>query len=443
MRLSRFFAVLFVMVLILGACAPARPEPVSSPSATPFVSPPSTPPITSGVPITLTYWEEDNDAADVLLDELAAAFSAANPGITVERKHFSYNDLRNQFRAESLFAGEPPDLVRAPGEFAGPFGELQIVKALDEIFAVEFFEGFLPGALAGATLRSRIWGLPDNYGGHLMLLYNRALVSQVPPDTDAWIAQLKTLTDATAGQYGLVFDSTESYWLIPWLAGFGGWPLDAQDKPALATAEMVEALWFLVDLKAEHRVMPEKVDYQMAFDLFSQGKAAYVIDGAWNLDRYEGLDVEVGIATLPRVSQTKLLPAPMATGRYWFIADGVDGPRLDAAARFVEFMTSAQTQEQWLAKMRRLPSSKEVLGGLAVVSDPVLGPVAEQLRLARAVPPALEMTCVWRSMDTYFAKVMAGQMTADEAAPAMQQMADACVAEMGGAEMTPAATLSR
>ncbi len=443
MHLSKRLVILFVMVVVLAACAPARPGPIPSPSPTPFVSPLLTPSDTSGGPITLTYWEEDNDAADVLLDELSAAFTAANPGITIERKHYSYNDLRNQFRAESLFAGEPPDLVRAPGEFTGPFGELQIVKALDEIFAPEFLDGFLSGALAGATLRSRVWGLPDNFGGHLMLLYNKALVAQVPLDTDAWIVQLRTLTDATTGQYGLVFDMTESYWLIPWLAGFGGWPLDAQDKPALATAEMVEALWFLVDLKMEHRVMPEGVDYQMAFDLFSQGKAAYVIDGAWNLDRYAGLGVEVGIAVFPRVSQTKLLPGPMATGRYWFIADGVDGLRLDAAARFVEFMTSAQTQEQWLAKMQRLPSSKEVLASPAVVSDPVFAPVAEQLRLARGVPPALEMTCVWRSMDAYFAKVMAGEMTADEAAPAMQEMADACVSEMGGDEATPVATPSR
>ncbi len=328
-------------------------------------------------------------------------------------------------------------LYRAPGEFTGPFGELHIVKALDDIFSAEFLDGYLSGALAGATLRSKVWGLPDNYSGHLMLLYNKDLVVQVPLDTDTWIAQLKTLTDAANGQYGLVFDATESYWLIPWLAGFGGWPLDTQEKPALATAEMIEALWFLHDLKYEHRVMPDKVDYQIAYDLFSQGKAAYVIDGAWNRDRYEGLGVEVGIALLPRVSQTKLLPAPMATGRYWFIADGVDGARLDAAARFVEFMTSAQTQDQWLTKMRRMPSSKETLASPAVLSDPVLAPMAEQLRLTRGVPPALEMPCAWRGMGAYFAKVMAGEITADDAAPAMQEVADACVADMNGDEVTP------
>ena len=128
-----------------------------------------------------------------------------------------------------------------------------------------------------------------------MLLYNKTLVNQVPADTDAWVRQLKTLTDPANGQYGLVFDTTESYWLIPWLSGFGGWPLDAQEKPALDTAEMVEALWFLHDLKFQDKVMPEKADYQAAFDLFSQGKAAYIVDGMWNLDRYSGLGVDLGV----------------------------------------------------------------------------------------------------------------------------------------------------
>ncbi len=60
--------------------------------------------------------------------------------------------------------------------------------------------------------------------------------------------------------------------------------------------------------------------------------------------------------------------------------------------------------------------------------------------MTRGVPPALEMTCAWRGMDAFFAKVMAGEMTADEAAPAMQEVADACVAEMGGEEAAPTPT---
>ena len=249
--------------------------------------------------------------------------------------------------------------MRAPGEFAGPFSELGIVHPLDAIFGNDFLDQYLPGALAGATTKGKLWGIPDNFGNHLMLLYNKALVKDVPTNTDAWIAQLRTLTDAGNGQYGLSYPLDESYRPIPWLSGFGGWPMDAADRPALDTVEMSNALQFLYDLKATQRVMPEEADYDAAFDIFRQGKAAYIIDGAWNLDRYEGLGIDDGVAPLPVVSATGLRPAPMATGRYWFISEQANGAALDAAARFIEFMTVNDAQRQWLSKTKRLPSDKE------------------------------------------------------------------------------------
>lgn len=432
-----------IFVLAVTGCAPAPERVTPTPSPTTEISPLPVPLGTPAGPVTLTYWEEDNDAADVLLDELAAGFMAANPGIKIERTHFGYDDLRNQFRAAALFNGEPPDIVRAPGEFTGPFGELRIVKPVEQVFPPDILDGFLPGAVAGVTLREQVWGLPDNFGGHLMLFYDKTLVDQPPADTDAWIRQLKTLTDPANGRYGLVFDTTESYWLIPWLSGFGGWPLDAEEKPALDTAEMVEALWFLHDLKHEHKVMPEQVDYQAAFDLFSQGKAAYVVDGLWNLDRYAGLGVNLGVALLPRVSKTKQLPAPMGTGRYWFVEKDVAGDKLAAAEKFIAFMTSPATQQEWLTKMRRLPSSELALASKAITGDPLLPAVVEQLRVARGVSPALEMTCAWRGMDAYFGKVMADEMSPDDAPAKMQAEADACAGDMAlDATPTPEAGAS-
>ena len=295
-----------LLCLTLAACSVGRapvpaPSPTTGPTAAPTIGTIATP---SG-PITITYWETDTDDADVLLDELAAEFMKANPAITVKRAHYSYDDLRNEFRAKS-FNGQPPELVRAPGEFAGPFSELKIVRPLDEIFSKDSLDQYFTGALAGATTQGKLWGLPDNYGNHLMLLYNKALVTDVPSNTDAWIAQLKTLTDPATPQYGLAYPLDESYWLIPWLAGFGGWPMDATDRPALDTVEMANALQFLYDLKATHHVVPEKADYDAAFDYFRQGKAAYIIDGTWNLDRYTDLGIDVGVAPLPVVERDGL-----------------------------------------------------------------------------------------------------------------------------------------
>ena len=426
-----------LLCLALTACTASRapaaaPSPTAGPTATPAIGALATP---SG-PITITYWETDTDDADVLLDELAAEFTKANPTITVKRAHYSYDDLRNEFRAES-FNGRPPELVRSPGEFTGPFSELKIVRPLDEIFSKGFLDQYLTGALAGATTQGKLWGLPDNYGNHLMLLYNKALVSDVPINTDNWIAQLKTLTDSAIPQYGLAYPLDESYWLIPWLAGFGGWPMDAADRPALDTVEMANALQFLYELRATYGVVPEKADYDAAFDYFRLGKAAYIIDGTWNLERYTGLGIDVGAAPLPVVSATGLKPAPMATGRYWLISNKAEGAALDAAARFVEFMTSADAQGEWLAKMKRLPSAKETAQSKLIADDPILAGAMTQLRVARGVPPTLDMACVWSGIDAHLSEVMAGARTPENAAAAMQADAEACIEDMGGGPAAP------
>ena len=429
-----------LLCVSLAACSAGRtPAPAPTPTADVTAAAATTVIATPSGPITITYWETDTDDADVVLDELAGEFMKANPDITVKRAHYSYDDLRNEFRAKS-FNGQPPELVRAPGEFAGPFSELKIVRPLDEIFSKDFLDQYLTGALAGATTQGKLWGLPDNYGNHLMLLYNKALVTDVPTNTDAWIVQLKTLTDPAVPQYGLAYPLDESYWLIPWLAGFGGWPMDAADRPALDTVEMTNVLQFLYDLKATHHVVPEKVDYDAAFDFFRQGKAAYIIDGTWNLERYTGLGIDVGAAPLPIVSATGLKPAPMATGRYWLISEQAEGAALDAAARFVEFMTSADAQGQWLAKMKRLPSAKEAAQSELVADDPILAGAMTQLRVARGVPPALDMACVWSGIDAHLSEVMTGAWTPENGAAAMQADAEACIEEMGGGPPAPMPT---
>jgi maltose-binding protein MalE len=146
------------------------------------------------------------------------------------------------------------------------------------------------------------------------------------------------------------------------------------------------------------------MDYAGAFEAFAQGAAAYAIDGVWNAERYKGLGVDLGVAMLPRVSKTQLLPAPMATGRYWFVAKHVEGARLEAAKKFVEFMTSAPVQQDWLAKMQRLPSHEQALGSSLITGDPITQAMVDQLRIARGVPPALEMACAWRGCKLILAR---------------------------------------
>jgi arabinogalactan oligomer/maltooligosaccharide transport system substrate-binding protein len=432
--------------LALAGCRSA-PEswrnPAASPPASPTISelpsmtqpaPPAqpTPTVIAG-PITITYWEDETDEGDVVLDELAAAFMKENPGLQVERIHFGTEDLRQQYRV-AVLDSDAPEMVRGAGELAAPFGELEIVRPLEEILPPSTLDQFFPGALAAARVHGNLWGVPDNYGNQLMLIYNKQLVEKVPGDTDSWVAQLKTLTHPEQGQYGLVYDLKEPFWLIPWLGGFGGWPLDEAGNPALATESMVHALQFLQDLKLVHKVVPADVNYDSAYDLFRSGKAAYVIDGEWNLDRYLGSGVDLGVAALPRVTRTGLFPSPLTLGKYWFISRGATGSHLDAAVKFVEFMTSAQAQEGWASKAGRLPSSKEAARSEVITQDPIKSASVDQLSKGRGLQSIPEMYCAWGAMRAPLAGVMDDKMTPDAASQAMQEEAERCIADMNAEE---------
>jgi arabinogalactan oligomer/maltooligosaccharide transport system substrate-binding protein len=275
-----------------------------------------------------------------------------------------------------------------------------------------------------------LWGAPDNYGNHLMLLYNKALVTELPANTDAWIAQLKQLTVPARQQYGLVYTFNEPFWLMPWLGGFGGWPLDGRDTPTLMTPAMADALQFVRDLKYAHKVVPAEATYEGAFDLFKNGQAAYIIDGAWNLDRYQDVGLKVGATALPTVSKTGLFPTPMTSGKYWLVGRRAEGARLDAARQFVAAMTAAPAQTAWLEKMARLPSHREVAKNPKITADPLLAGAMDQLSKGRGLPPAAEMRCAWQGMSKYLEGVMTGKVTPQNAPRLMQTEADACVTEL-------------
>ena len=444
--------VLVMWVLIAcsswSAQAPITPTPSPTRPVVPLINPappggnagtaqPSFTP-TPG-PLTLTYWEEEDQDGDLLLDEFAEQFMADHPDILVTRAHLNYSELRLHFQAASA-AGEAPPLIRAPGEFSGPFALLEIIKPVDELLPPAALDQFLQGALDAVSLRQRVWGVPDYYGNHLMLIYNTRFVDEVPANTNDWITQLKTLTDPDASRYGLVYNLNEPYWVIPWVGGFGGWPLDPQDRPTLDTRSMVTALQFVHDLKFRHGVTPATANYEMAYDYFVSEKAAYVIDGTWNMARYETSGVDFGVAALPKISASGLDPNPLTTGKYWFFSQGASEEHTAAALQFVAFVNSAESQQVWLDTLNRLPSRKDIVETARLGEDLRLAGTVDQLSKGRGIPPAPEMRCVWDAMRPHLAEIMAGNLRPAQAAEQMQQDADLCVAELLGTLPAPSDT---
>jgi len=410
-KLMLLLSILVVATMLLTACAPKDTGPV-----------------------TITFWEQEGEDVDVFIDQLIADFQTANPNITVERTHYENEALRDQFQTASL-ANAAPDVVRVPNDFAGPFSTLQIVAPVSDLFDAKFLGQFFAGALDPAKVAGTLWGVPDNYGNHLMLIYNKDLIATPPATFEDLITQAKALT---AGDIqGFAYNLNEPFWGAGFYGAFGGWPLDASDKPTFNNQAFQDYLAFVAKLKTDG-VVPAECDYNCADTLMKDGKAAMIINGDWSLGDYtKALGDKMGVAPVPTINGKPY--TEMTAGKYFMVSNASveDAAKKAALVKFITFMTSADVQKKWLDQFKRLPSNSEVAKDPSIASDPILAGSMAALSVGRGQPAAAEMRCAWDAWRPNLEGVMAGTTTPADAAVAAQTSADECVATLGQPTATP------
>src|SRR3989304_5505971 len=127
------FGLLLALSLVLAACAPAAP------TAAPATEAPAAEEPAAEEPVTISYWHTMSDAETAQLDEVIAAFEAANPGITVEPTRYAYDDFKPALLT-GLAGGEAPDTARMDiawvSEFANQSALLQLDGAMPDFDAI-------------------------------------------------------------------------------------------------------------------------------------------------------------------------------------------------------------------------------------------------------------------------------------------------------------------
>lgn len=420
--LPLLISIFLVVVLVLSGCPAPPVEEVEETTPTPEEE--TTPEIGE---VTLELWEQEGEDIDVIIDTFLADFMGEYPNITINRTHYPNEELRDQFQTASM-AGAPPDLVWCPSDFAGPFSTMGLIQPLDEHFD---FSIYVESANDAVKLEDKIWGVALTNGNHLMFLYNKSLVESPPEDTDELIAMAKELT--TDEIRGFAYNLNEPFYLMPWLGGFGGWPLE-ETTPTLNTPEMVETLKFVQDLKFEHKVVPEECDYDCADTLFKEGKAAMIINGDWSLGGDTGyiatLGENLGIARIPKISATGNWPSPMTSGKFLMFSVELEGERLEAAKLFANWYTSKEIQLKQFTDMKRLPALIEAIEDPMIAEDALMAASADQMSVGKPMPVVPEMRACWDAIRPQLELIMAGEITPEEAAAAMQFDAETKIEEM-------------
>jgi len=398
--MKKFLTVLLVLVMLMGIVCIASAK------------------------VNLILWTKEGEEALDWNKSLIEEFMKASPNITVELvKKTNVEVLREDFLTASL-AGAAPDILWTVSDHAGPFVAAGIVEAVDNLFDLNIY---VDSAMDAVKLEGKYWGIPISNGNQLMLLYNKKLIAEAPKDTDELFAVGKKLT--TGGNYALVWNQTEPFWLVPWLGGFKG-KVFAEDgvTPTLNTPEMVATLKFLHDMKFDAKIVPPECDYDGADTLFKEGKAAMIINGDWSISGYvSALGDDLGVARIPKVSATGEWPKPYTSGVYFMLTEGISGDKLKAAQDFIGFVSSKEKQLEMVKLLNRLPAVKEALDDPLITENPILKGSADQMVVGTPMPTVLEMRCNWDSMKPEMLAVLADTKSPEDAVKLMQSSAESCI----------------
>jgi arabinogalactan oligomer/maltooligosaccharide transport system substrate-binding protein len=379
----------------------------------------------------IQIYSQKDPGLENLLKQQITEFQGLHKTITVKVVHYETEQLRTNFQTAAI-AHAGPELVYGPNDNIGPWVTLKILQQVDTVMGQDFVKQFSDNAVGAVTYKGHVYAAPDINGNHLMLLYNKKLVTGAPPaNTDDLISQAKALTDASKNKYGLVFNENEAYWLMPWIGGFGGAVFDSNTKPTLNTQAMIDALAFEKGLK-DAGVVPKTADYNKADSMFKAGQAAFLINGDWSLAGYhdaKALGDSLGIAPLPLVTKTGKWAAPYTASRGYSINAAASGDKLKAAKLFLEFISQASENVK-VATLGNIPANSTAANDPTVKNDPILSASAAALVHGVAAPIVPEMRAVYDAIKTPLADVMNGKITPEAAAAAIQKDAETRIAQL-------------
>jgi maltose-binding protein MalE len=340
----------------------------------------------SALESTVKQWNETAHGSDPEIQLLAVPYDAFPDKISA-----------------AIPRGHGPDLFIFAHDRVGDWAESHIIEPIEFWMTEEHADQFLFKALDALCYKDSLYGLPMAFKS-TALFYNKDLVPTPPKTTDELLTLGRSLTDAKAGRYGLVYDNTKLYFHAPWLFGFGGSIFDDQGHLKVFSSAAEKALTFARQLGGPGGIIPPEASPTLTTTLFNQGKAAMAISGPWMLGELSA-GVKVGVAPLPKVSSTGKLAGPFLGAEG--IIMSAKGSQKAAAFRAMTFLTSKAMAIIRATQARQPVANIAAWQDPHVAQDPILQAFRNQLDSAVVMPGTPEMRLVWSPYDMALQKVVA------------------------------------
>lgn len=375
----------------------------------------------------LVIWHQMRPDEQAVLHRQLLRYMQKHADVKVQELFKETETLRSAYVVGAL-AGQGPDLVYGPSDPVGVYEATKSIRPLEDLFSADFLAQFDSTSLV--RYHGHLYQIADKIGNHLALVYNKKYV-QKPPETDVELIELSKQIQNKYGYvfgrprvYGITWNYIEPFFFIPFYTGFGGWVLGPDGvTPTLDTKSMVDALNFVRRLRDVEKIVPNEADYEIADALFKDGKAAMLINGDWSWAGYAQHGIDIGIAPLPKITETGLWCAPMTSPKGYSVNANLSGGRLSTVVDLLKYLLSEECQLETVKSLNTAPTLKVLYKNAEILANENLQNSLLQIARGKSMPVVPQMRAVWDAMRPSYQAVMGKARTPEQAAKDMQAQA--------------------
>ncbi len=372
----------------------------------------------------------ERDFLQVKLEEFAARY----PGYQFRQLYYQPEELRTNYMVSAL-AGKGPALIHMASDNVGPLSELEVIKPLEDYFAQSFLDSFITDPFpANSSLNGHLYQIADRVGNHLTLLYNKKLVDTPPRTIQELIEMGQKISrdedgDGHPDRYALAWNFIEPYFVVPFIGMYGGWILDAQNRPTLNTPAVTKAIRLIYDMANKYKIIPRECDYETANALFLDGKSAMIINGPWSWATYIKRGMDIGFARIPMDGETGQWATPIVSPVGYMLNVNLEGEKLQVTLDLLRFLTSSTVQFQFAREFNQIPSRKDLVNHPDLMKDPLYRAGIDQMLVCKPMPIVTELRWIWDAMRPAYQGIFTGRYTPEAAAAEMQALAEKLIRE--------------
>ena len=385
-------AALAASTLILAACSSGTTEETTS----------AAPSTTASTDASLTIWVDENRQPAV---EAAAAAFEEETGAQVELVVKNFEDIRADFIAQ-VPTGEGPDITVGAHDWLGALVTAGVVNTVDLGDKAAEFEQV---GLDAFSYDGQLYGLPYALEA-VALVQNTALVGTEAPATwDDMIAA----GQASGAELPVVVNvnspTGDGYTSYGLQTSFGA-PIFVQDESGSYTSDLgfageegfAFAQWLSDQATAGYYDFD--VTYDINIALFSEGKAAYTIQGPWAISAFQEAGIDVAVNPIPSAGGQTAAPFVGVQG---FYVSSQSENALLANEFLTTYMATEDAQQALYDADPRIPAYKSVAAKAA--EDPITAGFIASANAGVPMPNIPEMGDVWEFWNAAEAKIIQGE----------------------------------